>query len=295
MKLKYRNITVPYKIYDQKENSTYYIYNNKKYYNLNKLFMDFIGCYLTYHFEVKGQEKEVHSLNEVVEALVKNKETFKIPKKYLEEYSEREYQYIFDLQKLLLKDKLEIHYNNEYEFKYSRKEFGNKNYYNFSKEVYEKYKKVVIPKKIKSDIYNREYYVVAGRAYERITDALGEVYDGTFYYQFGGTKNPNNRTHSHSHDFEDLIWMIFCYSSSFKIHVFQRQYYSKQELEFLSSLSEKFKKMNFHSVERKNNIDVEEYFYLKDNHKIIKLFFHNIKYYIEDKSYERAVLKAHKI
>ena len=38
MKLKYRNITVPYRIYDNKENYTYYIYNDKKYTDLNKLF-----------------------------------------------------------------------------------------------------------------------------------------------------------------------------------------------------------------------------------------------------------------
>ena len=69
-------------------------------------------------------------------ALLKNKDTFKIPKKYLEEYNEREYKYLFDLQKQLLNDKLKIQYNHEYEFKYSKKEFGNKKYYNFSKEVY---------------------------------------------------------------------------------------------------------------------------------------------------------------
>ena len=34
MKLKYRNITVPYKVFDQKENFTYYIYKDKKYNNI---------------------------------------------------------------------------------------------------------------------------------------------------------------------------------------------------------------------------------------------------------------------
>lgn len=295
MKLKYRNITVPYKLFDKKENYTYYIYDNKKYTDLNELFTDFIGSYLTYHFEVKGKEKEVHNLYEVVEALVKNKDTFKIPKKYLEEYSEREYKYIFDLQKKLLNDKLSIQYDPEYEFKYSKREFGNKKYYNFSKEVYEKYRKVVIPKKIHSDIYDKDYYVVAGRAYEKLLDALGEVYDGTFYYQFGGTKNPNNRTHAHSHEFEDLIGLIFCNSSNFKIHVFQREFYSNQELAFLEKLSIKLKELKFHSPERKLDVDVEEYFYLKDNKKIFKLMLHNIKYYIADYKYNKEVLKAHKV
>lgn len=295
MKLKYRNITVPYKVFDQKENFTYYIYKDKKYKDLNKLFTDFLGVYLTYHFEVKGNLKEVHNIVEVVEALLKNKDTFKIPKKYLEEYNEREYKYLFDLQKQLLNDKLKIQYNRDYEFKYSKKEFGNKKYYNFSKEVYEKYRNVKIPKKIKPTQYENEYYVVAGRAYERIVDALGEVYDGTFYYQFGGTKNQNNRTHFHTHDFEDLIWMIFTYSSKFKIHVFQRQYYSKQQLEFLTKLSEKLKEMKFHSVESKMDTDVEEYFYLKDNKKYLKLLIHNIKYYFADKKLRNEILKSHKI
>ena len=89
--------------------------------------------------------------------------------------------------------------------------------------------------------------------------------------------------------------MIFTYSSKFKIHVFQRQYYSKQQLEFLTKLSEKLKEMKFHSVESKMDTDVEEYFYLKDNKKNIRLFFHNIKYYFADKKLRSEILKSHKI
>ncbi len=296
MKLKYKNITVPYRVCnDETENYIYYIYNDKKYTDLNKLFTDFLGSYLTYHFEVKGKLKEVHNLSEVVEAVLKNPEDFKISKKYQEEYSEDEYKYIFTLQKQLLNKKLKLETKVEEVFPYRLSDFKNKKSYNFYKEIFEKYKNVKMPKKIHSDEYDKDYYVVAGRVYEDIFGALGEVYLNDLYYQFGGTKNPNNRTHSHAHNFEDLISMVFMDNSKFKIHVFQRQFYSNQELEFLSKLSDKLKKMKFHSAERKQNIDVEEYFYLKDNKKYIKLFFHNIKYYLADKQFEKEVLKAHKI
>lgn len=296
MKLKYKNITVPYRVCtDEKENYTYYIYNDKKYTDLNELFTDFIGSYLTYHFELKDKIKEVHNLSEVVESVLKNPENFKIPKKYREEYSEDEYKYIFTLQKQLLNKKLKLELQAKEEFPYRRSDFKNKKLYNFHKEMFEKYKNVKIPKKIHSDEYNRDYYVVAGRIYEEIFGALSEVYLNDLYYQFGGTKNPNNRTHSHAHSFEDLINMIFMDNSQFKIHVFQRQYYSTQELEFLSKLSDKLKKMKFHSAERKINIDVEEYFYLKDNKKYLKLLFHNIKYCLADRKFKKDVLKAHKI
>ena len=295
MKLKYRNITVPLMVNDSKKPFIYYIYNNKEYSDFNELFNDFIGSYLTYHFEIKGKEKEVHNLKEVVEALVKNKESFKIPKKYIEEYSEEEYKYIFNLQKKLLNDKLKLELEKDPEFKYKVKDFNTKKLYTFYKETYDKYQNVKIPKKVHSDIYNIDYFVIAGRAYDNIFNALEEVYQTDLYYQFGGTKNPNNRTHFHAHNFEELIGMVFTNNKSFKIHVFQRQFYSKQELEFLSKLSDRLKKMNYHSPERKNDIDVEEYFYLKDNKKLLKLLFYNIKYYISDKQYNKEVLKAHKI
>ena len=295
MKYKYRNITVPYRVNNNKTPYMYYIYNDKEYTDLNKLFTDFLGSYLTYHYELKGKEKEVHNLSEVVEAVVKNPEDFKIPKKYQEEYSEDEYKYIFTLQKKILNKNLKLEAPAEEEFNHRLSDFGNKKLYNFYKEMFEKYKNVKMPKKVHSDTYNVDYFVVAGRVYEDIFGALGEVYLNDLYYQFGGTKNPNNRTHSHAHNFEDLINMVFIDNSKFKIHVFQRQFYSNQELEFLSKLSDKLKKMKFHSAERKQNIDVEEYFYLKDNKKYVRLFFHNIKYYLADREYQKEVLKSHKI
>ena len=41
--------------------------------------------------------------------------------------------------------------------------------------------------------------------------------------------------------------------------------------------------------------DYEEYCYLKDNKKYIRLFFHNLKNDIKDIKYRKEVLKSHKI
>lgn len=296
MKLKYRNITVPYRVYSKKDNYTYYIYNDKKYSKLSDLFNDFLGIYLTYHYEVNDKVKEVHNLSEVIEDVIKNKDTFKIPTKYKEEYSQEEYKYITKLKKDLLDDKLKIEYIAPRDFTLTLKDIFNHKLYNFNKMIYDKYKKVSIPKKIHSKEYDNDYYVVAGNYYEDIYSALDEVFNAELYYQFGGTKNQNNRSHLHSHSFDDLISMVFDYSAKFKIHVFQREFYSAQELEVLGKLSEKLRKIKFHSVEQTADlISLEEYFYLKDNKKYISLIFHNIKYQASLRKYEKEKLKAHKI
>ena len=85
MKRKYKNITVPYFYFDDKNNNSYFIYQDKEYTKLNELFKDFIDDELTYHIEVKDKQKEVHNLEDVVELLINNYKTFKIPRKYYEE------------------------------------------------------------------------------------------------------------------------------------------------------------------------------------------------------------------
>ncbi len=296
MKFKYKNITIPYYMYDQKDNYHYYIYKDKKYSDLNKLFTDFLGLYLTYHYEIKDNLEEVHNLREVVQAVVENPKSFKIPNKYKEEYSEDEYKYITELQKQLLNDKLKIYDNYIQEFKYSKNVYYNKKKFNFDKEIYEKYKNVKIPKKIHFKEYNKDYYVVAGKAFDSIFYALSEVYLNESYYQFGGTKNQNNRTHQHAHEFEEVVRMVFEDNTKFKIHVFQRQYYSKQELIFLEELSKKLKEMKFKSITRKyDKSDYEDYCYLRDNKKYIALLFHNIKFSLEDIKFRNEVLRSHKI
>jgi len=296
MKLKYQNITVPYKVYDNKENYSYYIYQDKKYYDLNKLFTDFIGSYLTYHYCIEDKEKEVHNLSEVLDALIKYKEDFSIPTKYKKEYSTDEYKYIKDLKSKLVKNELKAEYEPDRDFKKSLKDIKHWRQIDFEKYIYEKYSKVYIPKKVHSREFEKDYYVVAGTYYENIYGALEHVYNNSLYYQFGGTKSRNNRSHFHSHNFEDLIAMVFNVSSKFKIHSNQSEFYSEQELEFLTKLSEKLQEMKFHSPEEVHDtLDAEEYIYLKDNKKYISLLINNIRFYNNYKKYEKEKLKAHKI
>lgn len=295
MKLKYKNITIPYLVYDNIK-GPYYIYNNKEYTDYNKLFNDFLGSYLTYHFVIKDKEKEVHNLSEVLEELIKYKEDFSIPRKYRDEYSKDEYKYINLLKKQLLDNTLKSEYTPKKDFNYSKKEYGSKKIFNFSKEVYEKYKKTIVPKKIYSEDLKRYFYVTSGEYYYTIYRALDNVYNNSLYYQFGGTKSQNNRSHFHSHNFEELIDMIFKVSSKFKIHVSQREFYSEQELIFLEKLSKKLKAMKFQSIEQQyDNIEWQEYNYLKDNKKYLSLLIHNIKYYNKEKKYKKEVLRSHKI
>ena len=296
MKLKYKNITIPYQYYDKKYNRFYYIYKDRIYTDYNKLFQDFLGFYLTYHFNIKDKEYEVHNLSEVLEYLVKYKEDFKIPKKYKEEYSQEEYKYIDKLKKVLVENSLRIEYDPERELIYSKKDYGTRKIFDFSKEVYIKYKNTKVPKKIYSEELNSDCFVVSGNYYYSIYRALDQVFDYSFYYQFGGTKSQNNRSHFHSHNFEELIDLIFKTSTKFKIHTSQREFYSDQELEFLTKLSDKFKKMKFKSIERvHDNIEWQEYNYLKDNKKYLSLLIHNIKFYNEDKKFEKERLQSHKI
>ncbi len=292
MQRKYKGITIPYHYTNKKANYTCYIYNDQEYLDLNSLFQDFLGLYLTYHYEAKDKLYEVHNLSEVLEALLKNKDTFKIPKEYQEEYSEEELKYIKGLQKCLINDTLKIAYDKNREF--NKKDYPSTKSYNMALEVYDKYRRVVIPKKV--NLYNHSYYVVAGEYFESIYHALDYVYNDNLYYQFGGTKKENNRNHLHSHSFDDLISLIFSNSEEFKIHVFQRQYYSRQELDFLTKLATKLKKMNFHSIKfNPDKIEYEEYWYLKDEKKFFKLLINNIRWHRLNKQYEKDVLESHKI
>ncbi len=296
MKRKLKGITVPYLYYNKGKNYTCYIYRDKEYTDLNELFLDFLGTYLTYHYMVGEKLHEVHNLSDVLDGLLKNKKNFSIPIEYRTEYSESEYDYIIKLQEKLVKEKLKIENKQSYldEFKFN--DWKNYKLYKFNKEVFSKYKGVTKPKRIHSDIFGRDYYVVAGLAYESIYRALDEVFDDNLYYQFGGTKSKNNRSHFHSHSFDDLISLVFERSREFKIHTTQQQYYSRQEIEFLNILADKLRSMKFKSISRNlTETDVDEYFYLKDNRKIFGLLAYNIRSFINEKKYEEEVLKSHKI
>ena len=78
MKAKYRGITVPYRYFDKSRNYTYYVYKDKEYHDLSKLFKAFVGSYLTYHFEVKEKEIEVHNLSEVLDNLIRKSHLYNL-------------------------------------------------------------------------------------------------------------------------------------------------------------------------------------------------------------------------
>jgi len=294
MKRKYMGITVPYRYFDKRRNYTYYVYKDKEYHDVAKVFKAFVGSYLTYHFEVKEKEIEVNNLADVLDNLIRFADTFKIPTKYKDEYSDEELEYIKGLQEAIKKETLTINYNPA--FNYSKKDFKTVKIYKFSKEIDKKYNDVVIPKRIKDRIFNNEYYIVGGVAYESIYRALDVVYEGELHYIFGGTKNPNNRTREQAHNFDDLLGLILKKSTKFMIHVYQQDYYSKQELEFLKLLADKLNEIGYQSVSEKYEEEyTEEYNYLKDNHRYLGILINNIKYYLKQKRFNRDVIKSHKI
>ena len=54
--------------------------------------------------------------------------------------------------------------------------------------------------------------------------------------------------------------------------------------------------MNFQSVSRNyDDLDIDEYIYLKENKKYLNLLIHNIRFYYAEKKYQKEVLKSHKI
>ena len=77
---------------------------------------------------------------------------------------------------------------------------------------------------------------------------------------------------------------------------FQEEYFSNQELELLNKIYTKLKQMKYKPIKREYfEDDYNEYCYLKDNKKYIKLFIHNIKCEINDMKYRKDILKSHKI
>ena len=148
MKKKFKNITVPYYYCDKKNNTTYYIYKDNKYYKLNDLFKDFINYELNYHIEIDKKEIILHNLSDVIEELVLNPKSFKINKEYYEEYSIDELSYIKKLQKKLLNNELKPLYERNIEPKYSFRDLKEIKYILFTKDIFKKYKDIIIPKKI---------------------------------------------------------------------------------------------------------------------------------------------------
>lgn len=293
MKAKYKNITIPYKYYNPKRNETVYIYKDKEYKDMNKLFQKFLGTYLTYHYEVKEKLCTVHNLSDVIAALLKNKDTFIIPRKYKNEYSSGEYKYITNLQDKLKNNKLTLYYDNKYKLKFSLREYKQ---YKAEKESQKLYSKLIIPKKVHSNVYDNDLYAVNGSYYESIYYALNEVNEDVISYEFGGSKRPNSRSAIELHNFDEVISNIFTNYNKFVIREHQLEYYSKQELEFINKLLDKLKEMNFKVPERSNfELLNNEYKYYTENNNKIQLFITNIRYQIEEKKEQEERLKNHKI
>ena len=295
MKNKYKGITIPYYYYNHTKVYSYFIYKNKEYMDFSKMLNSFINTQLTYHYNIEKEEYEVHNLSDVLYAVCLNYSKFSIPKKYIKEYSKREYKYILGLKEAIINNKLKVEYIED-DLKSYFFSFKDRNQFKVDKEFKEKYNNVVIPKRAKSNITKNYYYAVGGEFYQTIYGALDSVYRDSLYYSYGGSKKVNDRTHFHCHSFDELIISIFRNNKNFKIHKFQQEDYSEQEIKLLEVLSKKLLDKNFQSVNDPfDKLDLEEYKYLKDSHKIFSLFIYNIKWFIKEKKYKRDVLKSHKI
>jgi len=294
MKNKYRNITIPFLYYNKNKHRTFWIYKNKEYTNLNEVTKAFIDFQLTYHFEIDGRIIEVHNFDDVLENLLIYPKDFYIARKNLSEYSENELTYINKLTDSLLKDTLSLRFDYT-EFGLNFKLFERK-HRKAHEEALRKYAKVIKPRRVTIDAYRDKFYVVGGTIQENIISALDLVFDYNLYYEYGGKKRNTSNSSFHEHDFKTIISSIFSNYNKFKIHKYQYDCYSKQELFLIKEILNKLKEMNYQEVKRQyTNLDYEEYFYLKDNHKYLSLLLFNIRDYLKDQEYEKERLNAHKI
>lgn len=297
MRKLYKNINIPYHFFDRNSFQMYYIYNNKKYYDLNLLFNDYLGSYLTYHFKINGEIKEVHNLSDIANYLIEDYKTFEIPDEYKDEYTEREYKELYYIKKNLLENKSK-ETNSFYRPVSFKKFFRNpKDYLSYLE--FKKYKELSIPKKVYSKVLKRDVYVLYGEFFNNAMNALDALFGVSFYYQFNGDRIEDSYNHSHEHEFESVVKCIFSQFDEFIIYDFQKQFFSKQELIFINKLLKKLKKDKFTSIYYKNSNDyfqksINEYRYLKDNKKYLKLFIHNIKHYFKGKELEKDIINSHK-
>lgn len=163
---------------------------------------------------------------------------------------------------------------------------------------FKKYKDINIPKKIYSKILKKEKYVLYGEFYEDIFDTLYYIFNGSFYYQYNIDGIEFSDNHSHQHYFEDVISRIFKNFDEFKIYDYQKQFYSKQELDFIDKLLNKLKEDNYTSIYYKKYYDYLDETYedykLIPNNKHLKLFIFNIKDYFKSKKLEKDIINSHK-
>lgn len=284
MKRKYLNITIPYKYYNNKTLENGYIYKDKFWTNLNDLFWNFLGSFLSYHVLVNNEEIEVHSLEEVIYYLTKYPNNFEIPNKYKNEYSNIEYKSINKFHKDLLNNNLEI--IEYYPLKKWRfRKFDDYRWYRALKEA-QKYKDVIFPIKVYNKVYKREVYVLRGEIYKSLIYALEHISRLSFYYQYNGDGKKDSYNHNHSHEFELVIDRVI-EDKDFKIYDFQEEFYSKQELELIKKLQLKLTKMNFERIDL--------YYNSLNKNNLKKKWYDKIRNYEKEKKYLRAFIYEKKV
>lgn len=284
MKRKYLNITIPYKYYNNKTLENGYIYKDKFWTNLNDLFWNFLGSFLSYHVLVNNEEIEVHSLEEVIYYLTKYPNNFEIPNKYKNEYSNIEYKSINKFHKDLLNNNLEI--IEYYPLKKWRfRKFDDYRWHRALKEA-QKYKDVIFPIKVYNKVYKREVYVLKGEIYKSLIYALEHISSLSFYYQYNGDGKKDSYNHNHSHEFELVIDRVI-EDKDFKIYDFQEEFYSKQELELIKKLQLKLTKMNFERIDL--------YYNSLNKNNLKKKWYDKIRNYEKEKKYLRAFIYEKKV
>lgn len=307
MKKKYRNITVPYYYIDDKKSIRGYIFKDKLYLedNLYNLFKDFLGFYLDYHIEIEGKIIIVHSLEEVAELLLNNYNSFKIPKKYIGEYSEIEYKQFIKVLKYLKSESRPKSFEKVIVKDYSINTFQKVKYYfqNYRyNKMLEEMKKYdyKVPTKVYSKYYKRNLYVVDGEPFWSLSSAFENIYQIGFYYQYNGDGIDEYSEHSHQHDFEYVIHDVFNNPDKFIIYDFQKQFFSKQEVDFLNALVQKLKDISFESDSNEyeylyNGPLANEYYKYQDNKQWLKAFFIDKKIQSILKKEKNKKLQNHKI
>lgn len=304
IKRKYRDITIPYPYCYYKKGLSGYIYKDQFYSNdeLNDLFNDFVGFYLNYHIEVNSKIEIVHSLDGVMELLLDNYNNFKIPNEYKDDFSEDEYQQIMKIQKGLkentkIKKQTEIIVDSK-KIKHRRKIIDSMKNYHFYKTLKEmKNYQFSIPERVYSKYYKRHFYAVEGEVYWNLLTAFEDLYNIGFYYQYCGDGIDKFSDHYHSHEFEYVISDAINKSNEFQIYGFQKQFFSKQEINFLESLVQKLKDISYHPIEDdlyKGSLALE-YNKLCDEGKVIKAFLCDKKINRDIKRIKKEKLKNHKI
>ncbi len=295
MKRKYKNIRIPYFYYDINSRNCGYIYKDVLYFKESEVFTKYVGSYLTYHYSVNGNLKEVHDYEDVLVDVINNYDTFKIDNKYKDEYSPRELSAIHEsIKRLKNKDFYDC---TKYQMKFKKRLFESKEEKIGRKldEEMKKYEDIDFPKEVFSDTLKRNVFVYKGICFYSALHCLEELTVISLYFQFNVDGVEDSYNHNHQHDFQAVINDLIYDTDNFIIYDFQKQFYSTQEIEFLNKLHKKLLDDNFHTIPIENDKKyLEHYSYLDDNNKKIRLFFYRIYGDYLDNKKRNKILKRYK-